>query len=518
MNQPQPTEALSAYFDEEVSPSEREETAHRISESPAARRELAEIRRLSDILRQLPAEPAPAGLKAAVQNRLAAEQPAAPLAEPASKRSWGISVRTGVVLQMLTTAAVAVVLLTVWVPSWWNRPQPGDSNPSLAAKSQSPAEFPPRDAETFPVLKQQTEPRTKQPVHLGSEGDLLAGRQSAAANKLASPPPLPKPAETPGKGIAPEFTPSMAGASFGAAGGGFGGSGGFVGPPMRADPQVGQILELAQRQDGRVVIVEVTVVDVQKTLGQLQVLFAQHAVPPGNFQLNAAPPLALGDGAIVKAGSNYGLYVQSTSDQLSSTLAMLRREHAISGLEAKTTLAMNEIPVLIPSLGNRRAVRFAGKSPQTLAQSVQSYESRKDAAESLPKKMAPPKAPGEKSAPRDKPEPDRAQPQPSIAALDLSKLHVPENQDQAAGNNAGTESFQLMVQTPADDWLARKQAKPNAPASPKPDSNAGGRKRTETAPLAEIGKAEAERKPNASPIRLMFVFREQPAPKDKPTQ
>ncbi len=57
MNQTVPNDGISAYFDEELSPSQREEMARHLSESSAARRELADIRRLSRELRNCPPTP-----------------------------------------------------------------------------------------------------------------------------------------------------------------------------------------------------------------------------------------------------------------------------------------------------------------------------------------------------------------------------------------------------------------------------------------------------------------------------
>ena len=487
MNQPVPNEGLSAYFDEELSASDRDEMARHLSESPEARRELAEIRRLSEELRHLPAESAPNDLLAAVQNHLDAEQPAEPAPMPAAKKPAGFfSTTTSVAFRLLTVAALLVVLV-LKISSVWNHSQTADSQPTLAAKSRSSIDLPRTDEPaSFPVLKQESQKTRKRRVNLGSEGKLLAENRRAVAKKQA-PAPL-KPA------------------------------------PLPADPQVGQLLELAQHQGDRVVIVEVTVVDVRKTLGQLQVLFARHAVPPGNFQLTAPRSPALSEGTVLaKDGSRYGLYVQSTSEQMSSTLAMLRRENAISRLEAKTTLAMNEIPVLTPGGGTRSSLRFGTpkESRQTLAQSVQNYQFQQrgptllgDAAE-----KAPPKAPAEEAKSLGKPQADRSTAgQPSAASLNLSKLQSPPARDQAQDKQAGAKSFQWMVQTPAEDWMAKPSSKSNSPATAKPKrnapapkrtENAPAPKRTENAPAPKNAKPEAGQKQDVAPVRLMFVFREQ---------
>ncbi len=411
--------------------------------------------------------------------------------------------------------AAALVFLVIKISSVWNRPPTTKSQPQLVAKTKAP----PADiTNTFPVVKQENPTDPKRRVNLGSEGDLLANNPRSTP-KDAPLQAAPLPAEAAAKGNAAAQTEPSVRPSF-AAGGFGGGSGGHLKPQIPADPQVGQILELAQCQGDRVVIVEVTVVDVQKTLGQLQVLFARHAVPPGNFQLNApCSPAALNGGVgPTKNSSQYGLYVQSSSEQMSSTLAMLRRQQAISRLEAKTTLAMTQIPVVAAEVGNRCALRFeAAPSRQTLAQSVQNYEFRKRGQKSLrdadkipaAEKVTPETGADGTKAPK-KPAADR--PQPSV---DLSKLQVPAAKDATQDKLGNMESFQLMVQTPAEDWLANQPPKANSPASAKPPLEAGSRKKLASATasdFAENEKAEAKQEQTSAPVRLMFLFREQSQP------
>lgn len=63
--------ALSAYLDQELSPSEMRAVAAHIAECPACREELAALRGIKDLLGRLPEVEPPAGMWAAVRARTA---------------------------------------------------------------------------------------------------------------------------------------------------------------------------------------------------------------------------------------------------------------------------------------------------------------------------------------------------------------------------------------------------------------------------------------------------------------
>ena len=85
MNQPVPDELISAYFDGEVSPEERNRIEHLLESDSDLRLQLDDTSKLSALLHSFPREAAPEGLVSSVQHRVAAVVLAAPLTGSASQ-------------------------------------------------------------------------------------------------------------------------------------------------------------------------------------------------------------------------------------------------------------------------------------------------------------------------------------------------------------------------------------------------------------------------------------------------
>lgn len=115
MQRPGPDDLLSAYFDHEVTSAERAAAEQWLEESPEARTELDEIGALSDLLRSLPRERAPDHLVQSTLQRAERETllpkaaaAVAPVVAAARRQREWLVVLTG----LATTAAAAVLIVT----------------------------------------------------------------------------------------------------------------------------------------------------------------------------------------------------------------------------------------------------------------------------------------------------------------------------------------------------------------------------------------------------------------------
>jgi anti-sigma factor RsiW len=153
MPRPGPDDLLSAYFDREVTPTERAAAEQLLESDVAARQELEEIGGLSDLLKSLPSEAAPdfllpATLQRAEREALFAHAAAAPVAvaSPRRRREWLV------VLAGLLTTSAAVLLMVNTLPQAEHAPVGSlateyalvdfdSATPEVAAKSENAWHF-----------------------------------------------------------------------------------------------------------------------------------------------------------------------------------------------------------------------------------------------------------------------------------------------------------------------------------------------------------------------------------------
>jgi anti-sigma factor RsiW len=507
MNEPVPNDGVSAYFDEELSSAEHDAVSHHLSQSAAAKTELAEIRRLSEELRNLPAESTPHAVHSQVMNLLADRR---------ARAGGGGFSRSIILAGKWLAAAAAVGLLVSLFPSFWNSPHPAHSPDTLAARS-SEAEQPNQSAESFASKVSPAENAAKRAnrVMLGSEAELLPENQMqrSFANSDGDPKFSATPATTAFGGMALPEAIMRPSADV---------SDALVSRDKSeaTDPLLARIRELSDRQADRVVVVEVVADDLEQALGRLQVLLAENAVVPANFQLSQAPtPLASGGRKQAEENMPRCLFVQALPQQLSPALAELRQRNLLSQSQPQTSLALRGIPALDDLESRSKSGGFADRYRQTLEQSLQKYEagqgmrrlggipdggSKKPAAD-LPKAeklMTPPPAPSEGS-----PAP------PGIAAPDGRSFKLQGDLAASPKPAAKADSFQMVVQTPTDQG-ANKELDSKAffaPAETKPGEGKSEPSQTGAAQAVEL--AEEETAPLA--IRVMFIFRQKPAPSSK---
>lgn len=121
-------ELLSGYLDRELNPDQQADIAARLADSESLQRDFAELEKLSELLQDLPAEPAPADMKQQVLSQVPTSK--VPTASP--RGGW-----TGFVA-MLTAAAALLLMLRYFGD---DAAEPGRSNiASDAVSMTSPAE------------------------------------------------------------------------------------------------------------------------------------------------------------------------------------------------------------------------------------------------------------------------------------------------------------------------------------------------------------------------------------------
>jgi hypothetical protein len=293
---PTPHELLSAYHDGELTAAERQEVERLLEDSADARAELEDYRALSEMLRALPAEPVPAGTRAAVLRRIERELllPAAPRVPVPRKPRRKLWVFAG-----LFTSAAAILLVAVIA----ERNRPGKPDDQLVAAADKA-------------------PRTESVEHLSRLSRSLAAEAAPVSREPDSNEMLAK-AKTPtdAAGLA-SVSNAVAAKSL----------------AFGKDTATGDVLSyLEQRPDGEVVVVQATVVDVREALNSLQVLLAKNSIPmqPTSFDMvggvggaagfGSGGP-SLGAAADERGGELEAVYVESDPARINAALADLNRE------------------------------------------------------------------------------------------------------------------------------------------------------------------------------------------------
>ncbi len=473
MTPPRPNDEVSAFFDGELSPSEHESVTLQLSRSVAAQTELMEIRRLSEALRTLPAEPLPLDFHAGVMNRILPSDP-----PPTPADSGGFSQGIFLSLKCLTAVA-ALVLIAFWIPSFWPSSQPTNSPAEIAANSSPATGF--EEAKKASPGETSSAQRPRR-VLLGSEGEMLAENQNRRAVAQSEKPPQAPPNDA----QQPRIAAAMLADAFSA----------HDKNAPNSIPLEKEILQWANAGADRVVLVEITADDPQQTLAELQKLLAQNSVPPAklpaaNFEMNER-----------KRAENewpFGLYVQSSAREVSSALGKLRATRPAVQIQSRTALAVTDVPNSEQTedrdLQRKSAVRFR----QSLAQSLQKYQAGQAGFG------------GASQSARETPSSDQVGEQtpaiPQAAAPNLNHFNRSIDLKAAAkpGGAATEKSFQMIVPT-----SNQTGAKKNLAASPPPKDQKqerGQAKQVEAMPSAEIAEAKAAQ----APIRLMFIFQQRPA-------
>lgn len=279
---PLPDDLLSAWRDGELSGAEREEVARLLEESADARAEWEDYQALADVLRSLPDEKAPDGLRAAVMRRIeresllaAAPGPARPARRP-GRRFW--------IVGTLLAGSAAGLLVA------FNAMRDGGGRPREGMVASSPAP----DGVTRSLGRPSGGVTG---AEFGRSG--LAGAESATGRSSA------------------ETEDRLGETRFGMAD--------SARPPFGAQP--GDSYSYAEvSDDGQVMVVEATVVDVDLALNRLQYLLAKNSIEP---QTVALDDFARSPAANSATNGEFGVYVVSDPAQIQAALEEANQQPSV---------------------------------------------------------------------------------------------------------------------------------------------------------------------------------------------
>ncbi|HID21739.1 MAG TPA: hypothetical protein EYP14_04985 [Planctomycetaceae bacterium] len=379
---------ISAYYDGELAPAEREQAERLLGASPDAIAELEAYRRISRLLGELPQESLPeefasAVLQSAEREMLLRPQHESAAATRQSHWRWRSAARGAVAAAVV--AAVAVTFLFVG-PRQGDRPQEVAFRERSRAPVAGPTEMgASQGAEALPkAVEVVREPSTPSVVAARAAGALgrgdvptetrarsvAAGPPSGVADVVCGAASLPQPSaestETVMEGRpAPSDSVTVAAVPQRKAGV-------AISPPSskpEAEPgshprwrlsfdrrtlseaQVGQVIEaLATAEEGQVAVVRLTVVDRRRGLESLQLLLAQNQIVPAGPE---PPVLHESVAAETTPEELVAVYVQSTTDRLSAALKALQRDGLFRALAV-------ESPIQLAALDQATRLRIEG--------------------------------------------------------------------------------------------------------------------------------------------------------------
>lgn len=513
MTEPVPPDGVSAFYDEELSPSELKEMAHHLSHSLAAQSELADIRRLSEELRNLPQDSAPRTLLSGVMREVHAKAVPGP-------GGWHESRNARRALGKFIVAALVLAVCVAVIPSLWKGPEPTQEE-TTAAVLDTGGEAPKAIDDLIAESIAPPEPGAEKPraTHLGSEGELLVQKNSTRA--LANATSLPAEGAADPKLESNRQLPAAPPMPFGVADAGLPQVNKESDKIKLADPELKKSIESAIANE-HVLIVELTVNDTQSALERFQAHLAQNEVAPANFALQGLLTEEKQKG--VEADSQIALFVQSTPEQVTGALQGLEQDQPGSQMNPLSSLALNEV-----LLRDGEDDELAGKdqsideAARSLAQVLALYESGqagqggggKVAAGAAMRFRADPNA--DDKLPRAAKTEAGLENAPSVASADFGALNAPGNPADRKSGQGRWKSFQFLLNAPKDAWQQATEDQAEAAIEKKPAvalqnrrANAVANRATEPAKGGEAAElpADSEKEESApKPIRTLFIFR-----------
>jgi negative regulator of sigma E activity len=408
-----PHDWLSALLDGEMTADERAAAERLLQGDPGSERELQQFREIGDLLRTLPSHEPPAGFSNVVMRRCEQESllegvpignvadaadvgseagtwqklPASvPSTEAGSFRHVAGSRRTrstlAIVAGILATAAMLFLLVQVVSP-------PGTPTPERAKSSGLFAE---NDLARTDADKDRAVPVKAAPEKVAERLPSSAAATSTTAKTL--PRDLSKSA---GLSVTQSFAkrgleipqnggqnrPAPGPIRFGAGGrGGFGGAGGgsmrFEMDDRESRFRIGEVVPYLQVAGDRTAVIEVTVVDVNSSVGRLEVLLKRKLVMPLTKKLRQPLPakvsaesklLSLKKADDAKPKSELiAVYVESTQAQLAEVMRELDRETQSLHVSLRPPVALGDVRLMADSDSWADLFRRdRRRSPQTLA-------------------------------------------------------------------------------------------------------------------------------------------------------
>lgn len=342
MNGPHPSELLSAYLDDEVTAEQRARVDEWLASSPEGRRELEDLRRLSTLLTEtLPLLEAPVSLLDRVRESVANDSgtpgPTAASNEPHTepdpsrrtpvpapslprRRSNGVTAALGLCAMLLVVATSALLL----------GPPPKNGRDLARNGGEYDMASAPMETE-LDDLGHHAGPRADEPIVTAAVGQPHAvgpsGEMAAIGARRDKAPSL--------NGARPKEHVESQLRRYYVDGRGLARGDGLVLPTTTpGEIAAGDVLPVVETRGGRVVVVEVTVVDVRRALGEVQLLLRQNAIS----ELRSEKAEGLDGERIdvdreLNGEDEFAVYVSTSPERLSDALAALRDNELVVSVD-----------------------------------------------------------------------------------------------------------------------------------------------------------------------------------------
>ena len=563
-------ELLSAYFDGELSPEDRQRAEQMLEESVEARRDIDGVAELSELVKSLPTEPAPVVLLSSVLRQAERETLLPPNHAPSAasngaSRSWmtvigGIAAIAATVLvtvQMLptttpgpTASSIADVSPRGTLVADNRKTRFGDERLEYSDTSPPPMAFDKSSPNEQAAFGRGDLPMAESPAAAAALGgrpelarsfkrgaDPSAHAETRSAGRLAVRETESAP-QQPGKGGVPSVA-ARAALSFNA--------------DLLQDARQGDVLPFFSTSGTKVTTYMVTVVDVKQALNQMQVLLARNDIPAhmiendgeadgksaperkpkfGNRNKLAEENASKNKDAAKQTERLFGVYVETTPDRFNSALRDLLHDKIFAELHPKPPV--DELQIEVAELGRSRRQLFRRLN------SIVGDEQKSDVAVQRLSKKASALA---KNGPTNKDAPAESPQSLYRKSKQLGQTKTPNEGKKVLPKSIATKQVQRSRTTEKEnvDKLSRLTASTKRFADTKSDGFSSYQLRVRLAPLPMAAeqqnqkvtesRADAAAKPNANtsrptqyralyektakaekssvaPVRVLFVFRQ----------
>lgn len=279
--QPHPDDLISAHYDGELTPAERTAVEQLLEGSADARAEFEDYRALSEVLRELPGERAPEGLRSQVMRRIEQESLIATVDRAAKTPRRAGRIRLYLTAGGLATVAMLFMALLFWGPGTVVRDRQFAQDAGARMESAAPTSAMARNGAL------DSAELADLPAIAGTNSLELLGTDERLGD-AARPP---------------------------------------------AGFSVGDVYWYLERTgDGDVMVVQASVLDVRQTLSEMQVLLNRNSIPTMPVSLDATSDEfggvevegTLADSEIER--NQFGLYVETNATQMNAALDELSRQ------------------------------------------------------------------------------------------------------------------------------------------------------------------------------------------------
>ncbi|MFO0918487.1 MAG: hypothetical protein U0872_09255 [Planctomycetaceae bacterium] len=309
MDQRDKQELISAYWDGELTGAERTEAESLLESLPELRRDLDDYARLSDLIRGLPNESAPVELAAGVRRQAEAQSllsPAAALPKRSLRREW-LSALAG----MAVTAAAVLVMVQTREYSASRNAEVSSGHVAAGVRTMASAEATTEPQNSaFSAVSSALPESAAAPAHVpsgaaGGESELPAASPELAATAVAP-------------------SPAMLGLSLNE----FSEQEGLLN-----GVRIGSVLQYLEQRGDSVAVVELQVVDVSQSLGQLEVLLKEQQVDvlPVDVAKNPTPLPEQSEKAAAESSADEGqlttVFLEASANQVDQLFSEMSRRN-----------------------------------------------------------------------------------------------------------------------------------------------------------------------------------------------